>query len=97
VNVQVTDACAPHVTASPFYTCRRQNVISTRSAIGAPQSTPVRVIEAVELVACRVFNLADQTRQRITFGDVEGHLAQVASDPPACACGRRVRALRVTA
>jgi hypothetical protein len=35
----------------------------------------VRVIEAVEPVACHVFNLADQTRQRITFGDVERHLA----------------------
>jgi len=23
VKVQVTDACAPRVTASPFYTCRR--------------------------------------------------------------------------
>ena len=35
-----------------------------------------RVIEAVELVACHVFNLAEQTRQRITFGDVERYLAQ---------------------
>jgi hypothetical protein len=57
----------------------------------------VRVIEAVELVACHVFNLADQTRQRITFGDVERHLAQLASHPPDCAFGRRVLAPRVTA
>ena len=31
----------------------------------------MHVIEAVELVACHVFNLAEQTRQRLTFGDVE--------------------------
>ena len=35
----------------------------------------MRVIEAVELVACHVFNLAEQTRQRLTFGDVERYLA----------------------
>ena len=62
-----------------------------------PTVHAVRVIEAVELVACRVFNLAHQTRQRITFGDVERHLAQLASHPPDCACGRRVLAPRVTA
>ena len=85
--MQVTDACAPHVTASPFYTCRRQNVMSTQVGYRRPTVHAVRVIEAVELVACRVFNLADQTRQRITFGDVERHLAQLASHPPTVPVG----------
>ena len=39
------------------------------------------MVEAVELVACHVFNLAEQTRQRLTFGDVERYLAQLASHP----------------
>ena len=41
----------------------------------------MRVIEAVELVACHVFTHAEQTRQRLTFGDVERHLAQLAGHP----------------
>src|SRR6476619_293612 len=47
-----------------------------------PTVHPVRVIEAVELVACPVFTIAEQTRQRLTFGDVERYLAQLAAHPP---------------
>jgi hypothetical protein len=39
------------------------------------------MVEAVELVACHVFNIAEQTRQRLTFGDVERYLAQLAVHP----------------
>ena len=58
-----------------------------RTPVRRPTVHAVRVIEAVELVACRVFNLAHQTRQRITFGDVERHLAQLASHPPTVPVG----------
>ena len=45
------------------------------------------MIEAVELVACHVFNLAEQTRQRLTIGDVERYLAQLAAIPTTVAVG----------
>jgi uncharacterized protein YwbE len=48
----------------------------------------VRVVEASELIAADLFADADQTRERITFGDVERHLAQLASHPRGCSCGR---------
>ena len=57
----------------------------------------MRVIEAVELIAADVFTLAEQTRQQLTFGDVERHLAQLASHPRDCTCGRCGLAPRVTA
>jgi hypothetical protein len=67
-------------------------------AIVGIRSEAVRVIECAELLAADLFKNADQTRQRITtLGDVERHLAQLASHPPDCACGRRVLAPRVTA
>ena len=62
-----------------------------------PTVHPVRVIEAVELVACPVFTIAEQTRQRLTFGDVERYLAQLAAHPPDCTCGRCPLVSRVTA
>ena len=57
----------------------------------------MRVIEAVEMVACHVFNTAEQTRQRLTLGDVERYLAQLAAHPADCGCGRCVLAPRVSA
>ena len=54
------------------------------------------MVEAVELVACHVFNLAEQTRQRLTFGDVERYLAQLVAHPGDCGCGRCVLAPRGT-
>jgi hypothetical protein len=57
----------------------------------------VRVIEASELIAADVFKLADQTRTRITFGDVERHLAQLANHPHDCTCGRCGLVSQVTA
>ena len=36
----------------------------------------MRVIECAELIASDLFRNADQTRARITFGDVERDLAQ---------------------
>ena len=73
------------------------NVIFDHLGYRRPTVHPVRVIEAVELVACHVFNLAEQTRQRITFGDVERYLAQLAAHPGDCGCGRCGLAPRVTA
>ena len=49
----------------------------------------MRVIEASELIAADVFTAAEKTRQRITFGDVERYLAQLANHPRDCTCGRR--------
>jgi hypothetical protein len=42
-------------------------------------------------------NLAEQTRQRLTIGDVERYLAQLARHPHDCGCGRCVLAPRVSA
>ncbi len=60
--MQVTDACAPHITASPLYTCRRHKRNFDHLGHRRPTAHPVRMVEAVELVACHVFNLAEQTR-----------------------------------
>ena len=49
----------------------------------------MRVIECAELLAADLFCNADQTRARITLGDVERYLAQLASHPP----GARVAAV----
>jgi uncharacterized protein YwbE len=54
----------------------------------------VRVIECADLLAADLFRNADQSRRRITFGDVERYLAQLASHPPTARCGL---APRVTA
>ncbi len=43
-----------------------------------------------------VVNLAEQTRQRLTYGDVERYLAQMAAHPRECECGRCVLAPQVT-
>ena len=55
------------------------------------------MIECAELLAADLFKNAEQTRARLTFGDVERHLAQLASHPPDCGCGRCRLAPRVTA
>ena len=48
----------------------------------------MRVIECAELLAADLFKNADQTRQRITFGDVERYLARLPGHPRDCGCGR---------
>ena len=63
-------------------------------AIVGIRSEAVRVIECAELLAADLFKNADQSRRRITFGDVERYLAQLASHPPTARCGL---APRVTA
>jgi hypothetical protein len=45
-------------------------------------------VEASELIAADLFKAADEHRRRITFADVERCLAQSASHPRGCACGR---------
>ena len=57
----------------------------------------MRVIECAELIAADLFRNAKQARQRLTFGDVERHLAQLAAHPPDCDCGRCVLAPKVSA
>jgi hypothetical protein len=66
-------------------------------AIVGIRSEAVRVIECAELLAADLFKNADQTRQRVTLGDVERYLAQLASHPPDCTCGRCPLVSRVTA
>jgi hypothetical protein len=47
--------------------------------------------------SCHAFNLAELTRQRVTFGGVERYLAQLAAHPGHSGCGRCVLAPRVAA
>ena len=60
-------------------------------------SCAVRVIEAAEVIAADLFKRADQDRYRITFGDVERHLAELASHHRGCECGRCRMVSRVSA
>jgi len=60
----------------------------------------VRTVEASELIATDLFSQADENRYRITLGDVERHLAQLAMHPHDCSCERcgllpRVSAQRI--
>ena len=49
----------------------------------------MRTVEASELIAADLFRRADEDRLRITYGDVQKYLAQLAAhDPHACTCGR---------
>ena len=66
-------------------------------AVAGLWSGAVRVIEASELIAADLFKSADQNRYRITFGDVERHLAMLASHHHGCTCGRCGLVPRVTA
>ena len=50
--------------------------------------TRARVTEASELIAADVFTAFEKSRQRITFGDVERYLAQLANHSRDCGCGR---------
>jgi hypothetical protein len=47
----------------------------------------VRVIGRAELLAADLFTHAEQTRMRLTFGDVLRHLAQLAAHPPTVRVG----------
>ena len=51
------------------------NVILDHLAIGGLQIHPVRMVEAVELVACHVFNLADRYGQGVSMELVRARLA----------------------
>jgi hypothetical protein len=57
----------------------------------------VRKVECAELIAADLFKAADESRLRITFGDVEKYLAQLASHPRGCTCGRCPLVSRVSA
>ncbi len=72
------------------------NVIFDHLGYRRPTVHAVRMVEAVELVVCNVFNIAEQTRQRLTFGGVERYLAQLVAHPGDCGCGRCVSAPRGT-
>ena len=56
----------------------------------------MRKVECAELVAADLFRIADRTRARITYGAVERHLAQLATHPRDCGCGRCWMVQRVT-
>jgi hypothetical protein len=71
--------------------------VGTTRAVQAGRGTGVRafgsrlvrkVVEASELIAADLFRSADENRYRITFGDVEKYLAQLAQHPRDCTCGR---------
>ena len=57
----------------------------------------MRVVGCVELLAADLFRNAEQTRARITFGDVKRYLAQWASHSPDCDCGRCALVSQVSA
>ena len=71
--------------------------VTTDNRVAAIESGSPRVVECAELIAADLFTRAEQTRARLTFGDVERYLAQLASHPPDCTCGRCGLAPRVTA
>jgi len=48
----------------------------------------VRVVECAVLIAADLFTYVEQTRRRITFSDVERHLAELGSHHHGCSCGR---------
>ena len=54
----------------------------------------MRVIEAVELVACHVFNLADRDDQCVSMEMVRQRLARLREHPPSC-CPLCVAAAKV--
>jgi hypothetical protein len=64
---------------------------------GCSMVCAVRVVEAAELIAAEMFKNADEHRYRITFGDVERHLAELANHAHGCSCGRCVLVPRVSA
>jgi hypothetical protein len=50
--------------------------------LGYGRPTPVRMVEAVELVACHVFSLADRDDQRVSMELVRTRLERLAEHPP---------------
>ena len=80
--MQVTDACAPRVTAKSvlhLLTAKRDfdQVGHGRSTVCA-----VRKVEAVELLACHVFNMADRDDQRVSMELVRTRLDRLREHPP---------------
>ena len=59
-------------------------VCSTRSAIGGLQFHPVRKVEAVELLACHVFNMADRDDRSVSMEMVRTRLARLREHPFGC-------------
>ena len=84
VTPQVTQPPHPTFVSRTLYARRPHNgMLGYTPAIVGIRSEAVRVIECAELLAADLFKNADQTRQRITtLGDVERHLAQLASPTP---------------
>jgi hypothetical protein len=68
----------------PFYTYRRHKRDLRPPRYRRPIVHPVRVIEAVELVACRVFNLADRDGQSVSMEMVRTRLDRLREHPPGC-------------
>ena len=60
------------------------NVIFDHLGYRRPTVHPVRVIEAVELVACHVFNLADRDDQRVSMEMVRTRLDRLREHPAGC-------------
>ena len=60
------------------------NVIFDHLGYRRPTVHPVRVIEAVELVACHIFNLADRDDQRVSMEMVRQRLARLREHPRGC-------------
>ena len=60
------------------------NVIFDHLGYRRPTVHPVRVVEAVELLACHVFNLAEADQQRVSMEMVRTRLARLAEHPPGC-------------
>ena len=82
--MQVTGACARRVTASPFYTCRRHKRAFRPPRYRRPTAHPVRVVEAVELVACHVFHMADRDDRSVSMEMVRTRLDRLREHPPGC-------------
>ena len=74
-----------------------ETAVDERTRPGSSTIHTVRVIGASERIAADLFTDSEKNRRRITFGDVQRHLAQLAGHPHDCDCGRCPLAPQVSA
>ena len=94
MKLQVTDACAPRVTASHVLHLRRHKRAFRPPRYRRPTAHPVRMVEAVELVACHVLNLADRDDRSVSMEMVRTRLDRLREHPAGC-CQLCVAAAKV--
>ena len=93
MKVQVTDACAPRVTASPFYTCRRHKRDFRPPRYRRPTVHPCARSRPSSWLPATSSTCADRDDQSVSMEMVRTRLARLREHPPGCCqlCGRRPR------